>query len=196
MELVMLLSSYRRGRENLNADALSRAPVGEAPPNEDCLGVSVFSVDGNTSLDKLVQASSVVVCPRIIGRRSETKIKEIIDFVESELLPTDERKACKISLQPSQFVISYTILYLLDTHRGYRKRAIVPEALQVELLLAMVDVSQAISLVNRCTISLDTGPVSKLMYNTLASSFWWEGMYKDTYTRILQEMPSVCYSFW
>ena len=102
--------------------------------NEDCLGVSVFSVDGNTSLDKLFQASSVVVCPKIIGRRSETKIKEIIDFGESELLPMDECKARKISLQASQFVISDTILYLLDTHRGYRKRAVVPEALQVELL--------------------------------------------------------------
>ena len=164
--------TYRRGRENLNADALSRAPVGEAPPNEDCLGVSVISVNGNTSLDKLFQASPIelsFVQGSLGGdQRKDPKIKEIIDFVEGELLPTDERKARKISLQASQYVISDKILYYLDTHRGSRKRAVVPEALQVELLQ-----------------SSHGGPFSghfsgQRMYNTLASSFWWEGMYKDT----------------
>ena len=162
---------YRKGCENSNADALSRAPCGEPPVNEGTLEVTVFHTQECQDIRQLLQSESVDmsnVCSSLgEEQRKDPQLREMIAFVEKGVLPSDEPRARKLALQANQFAVIDGILYFVDSTRGQQRRAVVPKHLRTTLL----ELNHSGSLSGRLS-----GP---RLCKALASSFWWQGMYKD-----------------
>jgi hypothetical protein len=62
-------------------------------------------------------------------QQKDEKIILVILFLETEKLPSDDKKARKIALQSSNFTIEDGVLYLSSKHK-HRKRAVVPSHLR------------------------------------------------------------------
>ena len=162
---------YRPGKENTKADALSRSPQCPAPVfGEAETEIQVSAITGDTIDDMLQMESDTTLSnPHSFAReqRKDEKINQVILFLETEKLPSDDKQARKIALQSSNFTIEDGVLYFLDSKHNHRKRAVVPGHLR-----------------ERVMTEVHGGPFSghfsgNRLYNVLTRVWWWEGMYKD-----------------
>lgn len=69
---------HRSGKHNVNADALSRAPVAQPEEVQKVSCETVAAIEAGDELAAL--------------QRDDKELKEIIDFLESDILPSEERK--------------------------------------------------------------------------------------------------------
>ena len=94
----------------------------------------------------------------------------------SEQLPADDKRARRLTLQRSQFALQDGILFYLDPKAEHRKRAVVPNHLQLRILQE--------------THSSRMGGhfAGKKLYGALVRHWWWDGMYSDT-TRFTRNCP-------
>ena len=69
-----------------------------------------------------------------VEQQKDPRVREIFDFVERRILPTEDAKAWKITLQESLYTIVGGILYYVDSRSRKHKRAVVPKHLQTLLL--------------------------------------------------------------
>ena len=108
---------HRSGKHNANADALSRAPVvqSEVPQDVNCETIAAIR-----TTDELT-----------VLQRADKGLKEIIDFLESGILPSEEKQAKLISLTQSQYTLMDSILYHVQ-HDG-SLRVIPPASKREEL---------------------------------------------------------------
>ena len=162
---------YRAGKENTNADALSRNPVGL--PSEEGAGVhaQVAAVDTTaTTIEELLVAppDSPTRPADLSSEQCKDKdVLEIITFLESGCLSEDKQRARKIAAQEPSFTLLDGILYFLDSRRGGR-RVVVPRHLRQDILEEN-----------------HSGPMAghfsgERLYKTLMRHWWWPGMYTDT----------------
>ena len=170
---------YRSGKLNVNADALSRAPYGEAPiegiAEEE---VQVSLVQSASSLDDqrsdtvqaLLQQPPLTLEAETFANEQarDSEIREMVDFLRGGKLPDDDQRARYMTLQRSLFTLEDEILYYLDRRQQYCKRAVVPRHLREQVL------AQSHS-------SMMSGHFSgKKTYGALIRHWWWDGMYSDT----------------
>ena len=178
---------YRSGKFNLNADALSRSPLGPPPaegPGEGELQVS--AVSSSSSVQELLQAEAEsapeageATLPH--EQRNNERILEIIEFLEEGRLPVDESRARQIALQSSQFVVVDEVLYFVDAKHDRRRRIVVPKKLQQRILKENHGNHMGAHF---------SGPK---LFNALARHWWWEGMFADVvhFTRNYPECAVV-----
>ena len=107
---------YRAGKENRNADALSRAPCGERPVETimtDVLVGAVQAIDVDShqllQLDPAVEENDSFS----VEQRKDPEILEMIVYLSDGQLPACEKKAKKIVLQASLFALVDGVLYYL-----------------------------------------------------------------------------------
>ena len=124
---------YRSGKSNLNADALSRNPQAPAPKEGIAqTDVQVSLVDSaEVSVETLLQAepelsplAGVDSLPQ--EQRKDPALLEIIQFLESGVLPADEGRARKIALQSSLFSLVDDVLFFMNTKLDRQQRVVVP----------------------------------------------------------------------
>ena len=131
--------------------------------------MTVFSV---TKIGKLLdtEPEQVTTTYSDLGeeQRKDSQLREIFLFKEDNVLPSDERRARKISLQADQFSVMDNILYFIESKKKARRRAVLPEQLKKPLL----ELNHKGSLSGHLS-----GP---RLCKVLSSSLWWEGMYKDS----------------
>ena len=130
---------YRSGRENGNADALSRNPQGEAPcsPQEEEVQVAMVNTN-EVKIQELLNNS----VPQNADQRSDfgteqqrdEELRDIVRFLRDGSLPDDNKAAKKISCQSSCFAIVDEILYFVDPKQDHRKRCAVPRHLRNQIL--------------------------------------------------------------
>ena len=173
--------TYRPGRDNKSADALSRSPVAPAPScgiGQDEVQVSaVAAVDSelsvvptNQDLSSLLELSPTAE-DRALDYGGEQKkdpgLKELILYLSCEQLPDDPEEAKKLVAKASQFVFYDGILYYLDHNRKGRRRVAVPLHLREKLMRESHGGVYG---------GHFAGPK---LYNTLCQRWWWTGMYND-----------------
>ena len=145
---------HRPGKIHGNADGLSRRPY--------------VSCDFNS-----LQKEDLKVAKTRELQRRDLDLSEIIDYLESDVLPSDDRAARKILLTSDSFYIGRDgLLYHLGDNRkrnswGSFSQLVVPPTLRFEILSNMHDhVSGAHFGVHKT-------------FNKVKQRYWWKGMYKD-----------------
>ena len=97
MDLTIL---HRSGRHNENADALSRHPHSQkVQPDVDTVDGVVATLIGADSEDLATL------------QRQDTELRAVINYLETGVLPQDDRFARRLALTQSQFVLEEGVLY-------------------------------------------------------------------------------------
>ena len=145
---------HRPGKVHGNADSLSRRPYVTSEFN------SLQREDPQVSKTQEMQ-------------RRDVELSEIIDFLESDVLPFDDQAARKVLLTSNAFYVgSDGLLYHLDSKRRSNSydsfsQLVVPASLRFEILSNVHDhVSGAHFGVHKT-------------FDKIKQRYWWKGMYKD-----------------
>ena len=164
---------YRPGKENLSADALSRSPSSQTEGEELESDVQVWGImEEVTDIPHLLQLTperGSVSDHEVFAREQlkDTRIAEMLHYLQTEALPEDEKCARKVCARADLFTVQDGVLYYIDVKQESRRRAIVPSHLR----------SAVMEQVHR---GLNGGHFSgRRLYNVLVRSWWWEGMYSD-----------------
>lgn len=169
---------YRAGKENAIADALSRNPQGLAPQEGIAESeVQVARINGVEQEGEEADFSTLLELEPEQGQlgRLETLAEEqwkdsnlrpLIQYLEEHELPDDPTSARKVAAQSTQFVVLSGVLYMVDSKKNSRKRAVVPAHLRTKLMEGV-----------------HGGPLaghfsSQRIFNILSRSWWWEGCTK------------------
>ena len=165
--------TYRAGRENAAADALSRSPQGPSEGiAESEVQVSTIVHSPSDDFGELMlwepETREAGLSETIaLEQNKDDQLQQMIEYLETEQLPTDPKRSRKVAAQATLFTQLDGILYFLDPKRQFKKRVVVPRHLREKLMEDM-----------------HGGPLAghfstNRLYNTLIRTWWWEGMYKD-----------------
>ena len=176
---------HRSGKENANADALSRQPQNRTVlPEATDIEYQVSSVTAET-LPTTGQEATTQEISQLLESPTEneelqeqtpssfheeqvkdSQVKEMMEFLTRGALPPDDVRARKIALQASLFTLIDKVLYFVDKSGG--KRIVVPQHLKQQIM-------------EECHGGHMGGHFSgNRLFSTLARRWWWERMYSDT----------------
>ena len=171
---------YRPGKENMNADILSRTPADKAPDifqSDEVQIAAIHTTQPATELDirSLLSrhhsltdsANSAPTNEFALSQQQDPELLKIIRFLTNDLLPDDKTDAKKIVAQAHSFAIVDGVLYFIDVKHNHQKRCVVPKQLRNQLME-----------------ETHTGPMAghfagEKLYRALTRHWWWSGMYTD-----------------
>ena len=181
---------HRSGRENANADALSRSPRAAEEQEEQDSFVVVASLCGEDAMgvsqllhqppeaDFSVQPAAEELAHE---QEKDPDVRALLDYLKDGSLPSDEKHAQKLVRQASLFTVANGILYYLDPKCNHRRRAVVPRSLREKIMQSVHGGSFA-------------GHFSgNRLYQVLVRSWYWEGMYTDC-EKHRKGCPQCCYA--
>lgn len=183
---------YRRGKDNQNADALSRCPQGGAPAEEVGIGVSVFTLSGEESISELLDWSPIESAGTVLNvtvtsllsnktaptqdnlpisiiedQKKDPECSQILAFLQLKVLPDDELQTRYIVKMADRSAIVNGVLYYLDPKKNHNRRLVIPKYLREELIEQSHDGPFAGHFSGHRT------------YGALYTKFWWNGMYTE-----------------
>ena len=166
---------YRPGRENVQADALSRNPVSSADEGQVDIEAHVMqtSAPQDTDISELLDMppqQETVVDNFHLEQRKDHKLRELCDYLERGLLPeSSQRDVQQLVGKAMHFTIVDHVFYFVDYQSGNRKRAAVPVHLQEQILLENHGGTMA-------------GHFSgQRLYNAVSRRWWWDTLYHDSF---------------
>ena len=165
---------YKSGKSNMNADALSRNPVGRTIQQvED----QVAAIQTESTLIELLvsQPQQVQEYDFREEQKKDPLVVQMIRFLEEGELPQEEKQARKLALQALMFADTDGILSYVEIKGGVR-RVVVPEHLQRQL----VDGGRY--------AGHFYGPK---VYGMLAKHWWWKVLHA-----VLQVLFRMCHCDW
>ena len=159
---------YRAGRDNANADALSRNPV--LGPTELVTDVQVASIDSVECGDLLQMdpdPETVTVCDLSAQQAEDPECRPLLDFLLCGKLPGDPAMSKKIAAQAPQFDIVDGVLCFFGPKSNGRGRQVVPRSLRKTLIEGYHGSSMS-------------GHFSApKLIKAISRHWWWQGMHKD-----------------
>lgn len=165
---------YRPGRENDQADALSRNPVvssGDEHLEVDARVAQVTSLE-EASIDELLgsEPSEIGDGPEVAypsEQRKDANLRALMTYLEDGELLQESKDARQIVNEALHFAMINGTLHFVEKGGG-RKRVAVPTHLREALL-------------NEAHGGVYAGHfASEKLYGMLCRKWWWPGMYKDT----------------
>ena len=171
---------YRPGKENVNADILSRNPLDRAPDVFQSDKVQIAAIQTTqpaTDLDirSLLgrhhsltnSASSAPTNEFALSQQQDPELLKIIQLLTNDLLPDNKTDAKKVVTQAHSFAIVDGVLYFIDVKHNHQKRCVVPKQLRNQLMEEN-----------------HMGPMAghfarEKLYRALTRHWWWSGMYTD-----------------
>ena len=162
---------YRAGRENSNADALSRAPVTQSTSDIELVtGMQVATVHGMECEDLLQldpDYSPSTDSDLSTQQAADPECRVLLDFLQRGMLPEDPVEARKVAAQATQFDVVQGVLCFLGPKGDGRARRVVPQALRD-------------SLIDGYHSSAMSGHFSApKVVKAIARYWWWPGMHKE-----------------
>ena len=161
--------TYRACRENANADALSRCPVGGETSDIQMPDVQVAQIHTDEDISQLLMSSLLVTSSTATTHYSkeqgkDPEILQLNQFLSHRQLPDDPQRARKIAFQ---FALLHDIVYFIDVKRNNQRRCVVPTHLRAQLMEEN-----------------HSGPFSghfsgEKLYRALVRHWWWPSMYSD-----------------
>ena len=162
---------YKAGKENGNADALSRCPGGNSPTESTVTDVQVAAMHSESmDASELLQIAPAV--GGSVGSFSHEQLKdpeilELKDFLSRGIVPTDEHRARKLAAEAPLFAVVDDIVYFLDSKKGSIKRCVVPFHMRETIMEENHGGQMA-------------GHFSgEKLYKLLRRHWWWPRMYTD-----------------
>ena len=166
---------YRPGRENTQADALSRNPVSSADEGQVDIEAHVMQMSAlqDTDISELLDMplkQKTVVNNFYLEQRKDSNLRELCDYLECGTLPENSQSDVRqLVAKAMHFTIVDHVLYFVDHQRGNRKRAAVPVHLQEQILLE-----------NHGGIMAGHFSGQRL-YNVVSRRWWWDTLYHDSF---------------
>ena len=171
---------YRAGKENTNADALSRQPQPPAisPCEESVPEVQVAPVTtGPGELEAVHDLVSVEPNPPLsvsqqdisysADQLKDASLVPLIRYLVDRELPEDKQEAAALISKASTFVMLNGILHHVDPKTPGTQQVVVPSHLRAKLMTEVHGGKMS-------------GHFSEpRLYKTLSRSWWWEDMLKD-----------------
>ena len=145
---------HRSGRRNGNADALSRFPLrmgGDEPAKVAGGVVAAITTEPEGDLPTL--------------QRRDEDLNTIIQYLESRILPSDEKVARNLALTKSQFIVQDQILYRVQPDCTLR---VIPPSSRREKLFQQA---------HERLFGAHLGDVK--VHSELQRHYWWAGMRRD-----------------
>jgi len=119
---------YCPGKDNVLADALSRNPTGCAPVTD--LAEEETQVAAvKSTIDSVLKMNPAVGCSKydlVEEQSKDPDLKVMLDYVQVNVLPEDQKEACCVVAQAPSFCILNGVLYFIYSRRGNTKRVVVP----------------------------------------------------------------------
>ena len=164
---------YRDGKENSNADALSRCPVGGDHMHTSVTDVQVAQVRSTAKdVAELLQSPPVDTTPDTskhfsLEQGRDPESVEMRQYLSHGELPSDSGRARKIAAQAPSFALVDNILYFIDAKRNNQRRCVVPKHLRTSVMEEN-----------------HSGPLAghfsgEKLYKALVRHWWWPTMYTD-----------------
>ena len=150
------------------ADSLSRCPTGQPPAKgeaEDEFQVAQIDSKNISPLLEEVPSHAIKKDSLLEEQQKDPWVKQMINYLENGLLPTDDRQVKKLVNQAAHFALVEDILYFIDSKKGNRKRAVVPLSLRKQIMEEVHGGKFG---------GHFSGPRT---YNSLVYHWWWEQMY-------------------
>jgi len=144
---------HRPGKHNENADALSRYPT-QQPMSDDEQDGIVAVLEPEPPMEELGSL-----------QRKDPELNEVIVFLESGMLPQDEKRAKLIALSQAQFTLEEDILYRVEPDGTLR---VIPPAGMRENLFQTAHGGVFGAHLRDAKV-----------YSELRKHFWWPSMRKD-----------------
>ena len=168
---------YQPGKENANADALSRQPHLDAPPQgiaESEMQVAVVR-DGPpvplTVGELLQQEPQLPGASQLdsyaVEQRRDPNLLLLIQYLTEGNLPEDPQESHALASKAMNFIIIDEVLYRVDPKQPGLQQVVVPAHLQKSVLEEYHCGKMA---------GHFSGPH---LFKTVAHTWWWEGLYKD-----------------
>ena len=177
---------YRPGKENSNADALSRSPIGAVPSDETTalpMAVAQITAEDLSSLFLQEPTEELADDPLDTSlleqeQKKDHKICQMMEYLKSGVLPVDAVKSQAVVAQSSKFALLDGVLYFVDP-KNSKERVVVPSHLKEDVIL-----------------SVHGGPFfghfsGNRVFKILARSWWWEGMFTDCHNHC-KGCPQCC----
>ena len=116
---------HKPGRSNVAADAFSRAPVGEAQPEEVNDPPAILQVEVKETMMEKVRHL----------QHDDPELAQLMDYLEKKSLPVEPSDAKRIVIQAQKnFYLSDGVLYYENGDVPGRRRLVVPKDLRKEVL--------------------------------------------------------------
>ena len=156
-----LVIKHRSGKSNANADALSRNPVSSVgaietlamAEDEECL-----PLPGGEEMEKLQKS-----------QQQDPDLVSMRQYLDSDILPVDEKVARKIVAESQHFELIQGVLYFEPAGFAGRLCVVVPKSLRDALL----EESHASHFAGHFS--------AKKVYDRLRRHYWWKGMRADVH---------------
>ena len=101
-------------------------------------------------------------------QQKDPQLKDIIQFLNTDELPSDVKQAKKIATQQSMFAVVDNVLNYVDSKQDHQRRIVVPKQLTEQVL-------------EEAHRGFMSGHFSgSRTFSSLARHWWWESMYSDT----------------